>query len=130
MKQEDYIFIKELSSCTIYKRSDGILILRQPEGRDSVTIPEIEEQMEVFLDIQKGELSPLLVVVNKIKKLENEEKMLLMSSITKIANRVAMVTTNPMAIFIFNILIFLYRPPMPSKVFSKEQEASEWLKGN
>lgn len=56
--------------------------------------------------------------------------MFLMSSISKITNRLAMVTTNPMAIFIFNILIFLYRPSMPVKIFSNEKDGMKWLKEN
>jgi len=123
---ENFIEIRTLESGTIYKRADGILILRQVEGRNSVKLQELKNQLEAFLDIQKGELSPLIVVVSRLEKLENEEKMFLMSTITKFANKVCIVTNSPIPTFIFNIIFFLFRPTIPSRIFKTEKEAFEW----
>jgi hypothetical protein len=128
MVSEEFITVRELSSGTIYKRTDGILVLREVPGRESVTIPELEEQLKVFLEIQKGEVSPILIVVDKLKKLDNEEKMFIMSTISQFANKTAMVTNSPIPTFIFNILFFLFRPSIPSKIFNNEEEAITWLK--
>jgi hypothetical protein len=130
IQKEEFITVRSIDSGTIYKRMDGILIFRQIKGRDSVTLDELKEQLKVFLEIQKGELSPVLIVVDGLKKLDSEEKMFLTSTITQFASKIAIVTYTPVPTFIFNIFLFLSRPAIPSKMFSSEKEALEWLKLN
>jgi len=123
----DYVVIRNLSSGTIYKTSDGLLILRQIPGKDSVTVEELNEQLKVFQEIQKGDLSPLMVVAEKLKKLDNDEKMFLVSTISSFASKVAVVAPTPIPKFVFNILFFLTRPSIPSRVFDSEKAAIAWL---
>jgi hypothetical protein len=126
--KEDYITIRSIESGTIYKRTDGILILRQLPDRDTVTLKELQDQLVVFLAIQNGELSPLIVVVDRLAKLENEEKMFLSSTVTQFANKICIVTDTPLPTFIFNIFLFLTRPSIPAKIFKTEKEALKWAK--
>lgn len=127
ISEEGYVTIRTLSSGKIYKRTDGILVLRQMPERDDVTVSELKEQLDTFIEIQKGEHSPLLVVVDKLKKLENEEKRFLISTLEKFSNKVGVVAKTPMPTFIFNILFYLSNSPVPCKVFDNEEEALTWL---
>jgi hypothetical protein len=126
-QEEGYILTRTLSSGKIYKRTDGILVLRQLPERDNVTVDELKEQLEAFIEIQKGEKSPLLVVVDKLKKLENEEKRFLMSSVEKFSSKVSLVTKSPIPTFIFNVMFYLSNSPVPCKVFNNEEDALIWL---
>lgn len=128
MDSDDFTIVKVLSSCTIYKRTDGILVLRQAAGKDSLTVAEIKEQLMVIVAIQKGDLSPYLTVADKLIKLGNEEKMLIRSSLPEFASKAALVTNNLLVGFIFNVFLSLYRPSIPSKIFNSETEALIWLK--
>lgn len=128
--EEDYITIRSIESGTIYKRPDGILVLRQVQGKDSVTLSELKDQLKTFLEIQNGDRSPLLVVVDRLKKLDNEEKMFLTSTLSQFASKVCIVTNTPVPTFIFNVFLFLSRPAIPSKIFTTEKEALEWLRQN
>jgi hypothetical protein len=130
IETEDYFTVRSIESGTIYKRTDGILILRQVEGKDNVTIKDLKDQLEVFLDIQNGEKSPLMVVADRIKKLENEEKMFLTSTVAQFANKIGIVANTPIPTFIFNVFLFLTRPSIPTKIFMTEIEALEWLSQN
>jgi hypothetical protein len=130
IQTEDYIAIRSIESGTIYKRADGILVLRQVEGKDNVTIKDLKDQLEVFLDIQKGEKSPLVVVADRLKRLDNEEKMFLTSTVTQFANKIGIVANTPIPTFIFNVFLFLTRPSIPTKIFTTETEALEWLNQN
>lgn len=130
LTEEGYVTIRTLSSGKIYKRTDGILVLRQIPGKEHVTVVELQDQLDVFMEIQKGDISPLMVVVNQLKKLENEEKRFLMSTIEKFAGKVCVVVKTPMPIFIFNILFYLSNSPVQRKIFNKEEEALIWLKAD
>lgn len=126
--ESDFINVTVIGSGTIYKRRDGILIFKQASGRDSVTVAELEEQHEAFMNIQKGSRSPLVVIVEKLKKLDNEEKMFLASKIPLFADKFCIVTTSVIPTFIFNVFIFLNRPAIPGKIFHTVEEAIEWIK--
>jgi len=129
---ENVHFIEErtVQAGTILKRSDGILFFKQAPGRERITVEEIKEQYAVFMDIQKGERSPLLVIAAQLRRLDNEEKMYLSSTVQHFANKMGIVTNSPILIFIFNVLFFVSRPEIPSKVFRSEDEAVSWLKKN
>ncbi|HEX8515266.1 MAG TPA: hypothetical protein VF868_03635 [Bacteroidia bacterium] len=127
-QEKDVLSITHTASGTIYKRTDGILVFRQIPGRDSVTLDELKEQLNAFLEIQKGEQTPLMVVAEKLKRLESEEKIFLSSTVDQFASKVAIVTTTPIPTFIFNIFLFLTRPAIPGRIFDSEKLAMEWLK--
>jgi hypothetical protein len=128
MGPEIFTVVKVLPSGTIYKRTDGILVLRQAIGKDTLTVSEIEEQVKVIFEIQKGKCSPFLSVADKLVKLDNKEKMLIISCLPKFANKAALVTDNLLVRFIFNTFLSLYRPSIPGKIFNSESDAIIWLK--
>jgi hypothetical protein len=130
MIEDQFIEVRHVETGTIYKRTDGILVFRQSKNFDQVTIAQLQQQLDVFLEIQKGAFSPLIVVVNKLSKLENDEKIFLISSIAKFSNKVCVVANTPVPVFIFNILFFLSRPAVPSKVVKSEEEALKWIMEN
>jgi hypothetical protein len=127
ISEKDYVEVRMLSSGTIYKTIEGLLIFRQISGKDHVTLDELNEQLVAFQEIQKGTFSPLMVVAEKLKKLDNEEKMFLVSTVSSFANKVAVVAPTPIPKFVFNILFFLSRPSIPCKVFDTETAAINWL---
>ncbi|MDF2437682.1 MAG: hypothetical protein K0Q95_2058 [Bacteroidota bacterium] len=127
MTEEQFSVIKTVSSGTIYKRKDGILVYRPDSAKDSVTVQELEEQHNAFLKIQKGERSPLMVIAGKLRKLEDNEKRFIVTMMPEFASKYCVVTNTYIPTFIFNIFIFLMRPPIPGKIFKTETEALEWL---
>lgn len=128
MISEDVTDIIHLDCSTIYKRRDGILVFRLVPEKTIVSLQEIKNQLKAFLEIQKGECSPLMVIVNQLQRLENDQKMYMMSHIEEFASRVCIVTDHPIPTFIFNIIFYISPLPIPAKIMRTEEEAIKWLK--
>lgn len=124
----DVTDIIHLDCSTIYKRTDGVLVFRLLPEKTNVSLQDIKNQLKAFLEIQKGERSPLMVIVNQLQRLENDQKMFMMSHIEEFASKVCIVTDNPIPTFIFNIIFYISPLPVPSKILRTEEEAIKWLK--
>ncbi|MDF2437683.1 MAG: hypothetical protein K0Q95_2059 [Bacteroidota bacterium] len=122
----DYVASVKLSCSTIYKRADGIIVFAPVKSH--FTLDEIKAQLNGFLEIQKGEVSPLLVLPGKLQKLEDEQKKFMNANISRFASKLCILTNNPLPTFIFNIIFYLTPPPIPSRVLKTESEAIAWLK--
>jgi hypothetical protein len=124
---DTYNELIELESCTIYKRTDGILVYIIKPGM-IMKISDVKMQFAAFLKIQKGEHSPLLVKADDLRQLPPEVKDFMNATIADFATRLAILTNNPLPTFIYRIAFYLTPPPVPSQIFKSETEALEWLK--
>jgi hypothetical protein len=118
----------ELDCSIISKRSDGIVVFRFKPGKRTVNLLEAKAQLQAFLEIQQGERSPVLCVVNQLEKLESDEKAFMNANLVKFATCMCIVTDSPIPTFIFNIAFYLSPPPIPSKILKTEKDALIWLK--
>jgi hypothetical protein len=126
MNEEEYVSSVKLDCSTIYKRADGLIVF--VPKKPHFTLDEIKAQFKGFMEIQKGERSPLLVIPGRLQKLEDDQKKFMNENISKFASRMCVLTDSPLPTFIFNIIFYLTPPPIPSKIVKTESEAIAWLK--
>lgn len=110
------------------KRSDGILVFRINPKIETMSVDDLSDQLKIFCELQDGKPSPFMMVTKEIKSLEDSEKRFIKENVGKFSTAAAMVTDAPLTNFLFNIFIYLYRPPVPSKLFNNEKDAVAWLK--
>jgi hypothetical protein len=126
MNDGDQIASIHLDCSTIYKRTDGIVVF--VPKKSTYTLDEIKAQLKAFLEIQKGQRSPLLVIPSQLRKLEDDQKKFMNENISNFATKLCVLTNSPLPTFIFNVIFYLTPPPIPSKILKTEPEAIAWLK--
>jgi hypothetical protein len=94
----------------------------------ALSLSEVKRHLVAFLEIEKGNRSPLMVYADHLKRLGPEEKAFMNATISKFATKLAIVTNNPLPTFIYRIAFYLTPPPVPSQIFKSETKALEWLK--
>jgi hypothetical protein len=127
MISDSFTSLIELDTCTIYKRTDGIVVYIIKPGI-TMKVKDVQHQLDAFLKIQNGELSPLLVKADDLRQLPTEVKDFMNATISEFATRLAILTNNPLPTFIYRIAFYLTPPPVPSQIFKSEKEALDWLR--
>lgn len=113
---------------TISKREDGILFFVPHPHVNFCRLEYLKEDLAAYLEIQQGEVSPLLSDVRNLEVIGSKEKSFIIETAHQFTNAMAVWTDQPLSTFITNAFIQLYRPPVPLKLFTKPDEALKWLK--
>ncbi len=113
----------------IKKLSNGIIFFKHLEGVKKLQMHDFVENYDGILSLQKGSISPLLGNVTNIEKVGNDAKAFMTKSLPNVSNALAFVNenTNSITTFTINTYLYLHRPQIPTKVFSSEDKAIEWL---
>lgn len=108
---------------------DGIVRIIHVPGAE-VTLEDAQETMAAYLKINKGKRRPLFVDTKTMKSLAREaRKYYVGEEAAKVASAVAIIVGTPVSRVLGNFYIGLSNPLLPSRLFSLEDEALEWLKG-
>jgi hypothetical protein len=116
----------------IRKRADGIVLLHHPPEFVSSTFEDFLENHKALLEIQRGEISPFLMNVGNVKKVDNESKSYMNKTLPALASKMAMVPGegHAMTRMAVKIYFILHRPPVPSRIFKDDLSAIQWLLSN
>jgi hypothetical protein len=108
---------------------DGIVrIIHKPDAE--VTLESAKETMEAYLKIYQGKKRPLFVDTKMMKSLAREARQYYAGEeAAKVASAVALMVDTPVSKVLGNFYIGLSKPHLPSRLFSSDSEALEWLKG-
>ena len=108
---------------------DGIVrIIWIPDAE--VTLADAQETMAAYLRVGKGKRRPLLVDTKTMKSLAREARHYYASEeAARVASAVAVIVGTPVSRVLGNFYLGLSNPRLPSRLFSLEDEALEWLKG-
>ncbi|MFN3343362.1 MAG: hypothetical protein ACK40M_11740 [Flavobacteriales bacterium] len=124
--------IRELRTrnAVIRKRADGIVLLHHPPEFFSSTFEDFLENYKALLSIQEGEISPLLMNVGNVRKVDSASKIFMNKTLPEIAHKMAMVPGSGSALTRLTVKTYfiLHRPPISSKIFRNDAEAIDWLK--
>lgn len=106
--------------------SDGIARTQVKEGA-VVTLNEAKENSDAVLSLE-GEYYPLLVNTNGIRSISKKARdhFAINNRATKIT-AMGIVVKSPLTKTIGNFFIKFSRPSVPSKLFSSEDKAVQWL---
>lgn len=108
---------------------DGIVrIIHVPGAK--VTLEDAQETMAAYLKLNKGKRRPLLVDTKTMKSMTRETRQYYAGGeAAKVASAAAIIVGTPVSRVLGNFYIGLSNPHLPSRLFSSEDEALEWLKG-
>ncbi len=114
---------------TVWLGEDGIARVIHVHGAE-VALVDVQETMAAYLRIRKGKSRPLLVDTKSMKSLSREARHYYASDeAAKVASAVALVVDTPVSRVLANFYLGLSNPRLPTRLFSSEDEALEWLKG-
>jgi hypothetical protein len=117
------------SVCKVWVGEDGIArVIHVPSAE--LTLETAKETMAAYLKLNKGKRLPLVVDTRGMKSMTRECRIYYASEETaKTGSAVAIIVDTPVSRVLGNFYLGLSKPHLPSRLFTSEQEALEWLKG-
>lgn len=88
------------------------------------------EIIEAYAKLCNGNKYPLMLVAPQIDRVEEEERKIIRETSKKYFTMQAIVTESKFTVMVVNMLKLLSPPPVPTKLFSDEKSALEWLFDN
>ena len=108
---------------------DGIVRIIHVPGAE-VTLQDAQETMAGYLKLYKGKRRPLFIDTKTMKSMSRETRQYYAGAeAAKVASAAAILVGTPVSRVLGNFYIGLSNPHLPSRLFSSEDEALEWLKG-
>ena len=113
----------------VWLGEDGIARVIHVPGAE-VTLEDAKETMAAYLKLNKGKRMPLFVDTKTMKSLAREARHYYAGEeAAKVASAVAIIVGTPVSRVLGNFYLGLSNPHLPSRLFTSEEEALEWLKG-
>jgi hypothetical protein len=113
----------------VWLGEDGIARIIHVPGAE-VTLADAKETMAAYLKLNKGKRRPLLVDTKTMKSLAREARHFYAGEqAAKVASAAAIIIGTPVSRVLGNFYLGLSNPHLPSRLFTSEDEALEWLKG-
>jgi len=108
---------------------DGIVRIIHVPGAE-VTLEDAKETMLAYLQIREDKRRPLFVDTRTMKFLAREARQYYAGDeAAKVASAVAIIVGTPVSRVLGNFYLGLSNPHLPSRLFSSDDEALDWLKG-
>ena len=113
----------------VWLADDGIVRIIHVPGAE-VTLADAEETMAAYLKINQGRRLPLFVDTRRMKFLAREaRKYYAGEEAAKAASAVAIIVGTPVGRVLGHFYLGVSNPHLPSRLFSSDAAALEWLKG-
>jgi len=87
----------------------------------------LKEDVEGFKLITKGKKYPMISYLEKMDKMDADCEQFILKNIPNYFTIQAVVTSSKWTINIFNLLLSFKSFPVPTRLFSTEKEALEWI---
>lgn len=107
---------------------DNILVFTPYPYMEGPTLEGLKKDHDVYLELTNGTPMPLLSDNRSIKKIGSAEQSYIKSTLTDFASKLACIVDSPLTRFLHNTFIHLYRPEVPVKMFTKEEDALKWIR--
>jgi hypothetical protein len=113
----------------VWLGEDGIVrVIHVPDAE--VELADAEETMAAYLKIYEGKKRPLFVDTKTMKNLAREARHYYASEeAARVASAVAIIISTPLSRVLGNFYLGLSNPHLPTRLFTEEDEALDWLKG-
>jgi hypothetical protein len=108
---------------------DGIgRVVLKPGAEE--TLEDVKEIIEAGRKLGKGAAVPVINDIRNTKSITREAREFYTGEETKkVVSAIALLVGSPVSRALGNFFIAVNRPSCPTRVFSSEQKAIEWLKG-
>ncbi|MHB1312376.1 MAG: DUF7793 family protein [Gemmatimonadaceae bacterium] len=108
---------------------DGIVRIIHVPGAE-VTLEDAKATMVAYEKIREGQRRPLLVDTRTMKFLAREARQYYAGDeAARVASAAAIIVGTPVSRVLGNFYLGLSNPHLPSRLFTSDDEALEWLKG-
>ncbi len=119
----------ETKTAKVWLGDDGII--------RAIALPDLKVTLEIIKEVNahikklyKGKKVPVFADIRGVKSITREARLLPSSEDSvNVCSAAALLIGSPLSKVIGNLFIGLNKPPYPTKLFKKEDEAVEWLKG-
>lgn len=108
---------------------DGVVrIIHVPDAE--VTLEDAQDTMTAYLKLNEGKRRPLFVDTKTMRILAREARHYYAGEeAARVASAVAIIVGTPVSKVLGNFYLGLSNPHLPTRLFTDEDEAVEWLKG-
>ncbi len=114
----------------IWLGKDGIVRLIYILDNTELTRADAEENIVAIAKAGGGRKRLLLADIRKIKSADRESRVFSASAAAvKVITALAIFISSPVGKVLGNIFMRINNPPYPTRLFTSEAEAIEWLKG-
>lgn len=121
--------LKRTRTSTIRLGDDGIVRVVMSEATIE-TLDEAQENIAAISEVAHGRLVPVLVDFRLVRSQDRQAREYYAGAETaKVITSVALLTGSPLSRVVANFFLGLNKPLYPTRLFTKESEALEWLKG-
>ena len=86
-----------------------------------------DEIINAYAKLSGNKKSPLMIVASQIDRVDEEEKQIIRETAKRFFTAQAIVTKSNFTIMVVNLLMLISTPPVPTKIFSDEQAALQWM---
>jgi uncharacterized membrane-anchored protein len=115
---------------TLWLGEDGIVRIIHVPGAE-LTLEDARETMAAFEKLSRGKRRPLFVDISNINSLAREGRQLFAGEeAARVASVVALVVGTPVSKVFGNFFLGISTSRIPTRLFTSEDEALEWLKGH
>ncbi len=95
-----------------------------------VTLEDAKETMAAYLKLNQGKRRPLFIDTKTMKSMSREtRKFYAGAEAAKVASAAGIIVGTPVSRVLGNFYLGLSNPHLPSRLFTSDAEALEWLKG-
>lgn len=119
----------ETRTARVWLGGDGIIrVVSLPFT--NMTLESIREVNVHLKTLCKGKKYPIFTDIRGVKSITREARLFVSSEDSvNVCSAAALLIGSPVSKVIGNLFLGLNKPPYPTKLFSNEDEAVEWLKG-
>jgi hypothetical protein len=115
---------------TVWLGEDGIFRIIHVPGAE-LTLEDAKESMAAYLKLNKGKRRPLFIDIKNLKSFTLEaRKYYAGEEAARAASASALVVGSHVSRVLGNFYLGISKPIFPTRIFSSEDEALEWLKGH
>lgn len=93
-----------------------------------MTLEKAQSAVEARLSVCAGISYPVLVDMRGIRSVTREAREYLAGEGTRLIKAGALLVESPLSRTLGNIFLWINKPEVPTRLFSDEKEAKEWLK--
>lgn len=86
----------------------------------------LNEIMNAYSSLCKGNKFPLIMIANQIDRIDKEEEEIIRNTINRFFTSQAIVTKNSFTIMVINFALKFKKVDVPTRLFSSEEKALEW----
>ena len=108
-------------------KEEGIIFVKFIDKLD-MTLENAKSGVQARLELSEGMSQPVLIDMRGIKSVTKEAREYLAEEGAKLITAGALIVGSPLNRTLGNIFLWVNKPKVPTKLFTDEGEAREWLK--